>query len=83
MIVTIEIPPCEVIMNPCCMCNRSDLGGADIYGADFTNALIDKTQQMVSSLGLSFPSCERKCGKFVQLRSPSVTDRCDARASLL
>jgi uncharacterized protein YjbI with pentapeptide repeats len=25
---------------------RSDFGGADIYGADFTNALIDKTQQM-------------------------------------
>ena len=27
---------------------RSDLNKADIYGADFTNALIDKTQQMVS-----------------------------------
>eukprot|EP01025_Chloroclados_australasicus_P025276 TRINITY_DN2527_c0_g6_i1.p1 TRINITY_DN2527_c0_g6~~TRINITY_DN2527_c0_g6_i1.p1 ORF type:complete len:282 (+),score=24.87 TRINITY_DN2527_c0_g6_i1:88-846(+) len=25
---------------------RSDLGGADIYGTDFTNALIDKTQQI-------------------------------------
>lgn len=25
---------------------RSDFGGADIYGADFTNALVDKTQQM-------------------------------------
>lgn len=25
---------------------RSDFGGADIYGADFTNALLDKTQQM-------------------------------------
>eukprot|EP01024_Parvocaulis_polyphysoides_P036560 TRINITY_DN324_c0_g1_i1.p1 TRINITY_DN324_c0_g1~~TRINITY_DN324_c0_g1_i1.p1 ORF type:complete len:250 (-),score=39.13 TRINITY_DN324_c0_g1_i1:245-994(-) len=25
---------------------RSDLGGADIYGTDFTNALIDKTQQL-------------------------------------
>lgn len=28
--------------------SRSDLGGADIYGADFTNALVDKTQQIVS-----------------------------------
>jgi hypothetical protein len=27
---------------------RSDLGGANIEGADFTNALLDKTQQMVS-----------------------------------
>ena len=26
---------------------RSDLGGADITGADFTNALLDKTQQIV------------------------------------
>ena len=26
---------------------RSDLGGADINGADFTNALLDKTQQIV------------------------------------
>jgi hypothetical protein len=25
---------------------RSDLGDAEIYGADFSNALIDKTQQM-------------------------------------
>jgi RES domain-containing protein len=25
---------------------RSDLSRADIYGADFTNALVDKTQQM-------------------------------------
>ena len=25
---------------------RSDLGGADIEGADFSNALLDKTQQM-------------------------------------
>jgi hypothetical protein len=25
---------------------RSDLGRADIYGTDFTNALLDKTQQM-------------------------------------
>lgn len=28
---------------------RSDLGGANVEGADFTNALLDKTQQMVSS----------------------------------
>lgn len=27
---------------------RSDLGGAIVEGADFTNALVDKTQQMVS-----------------------------------
>lgn len=26
---------------------RSDLGGANVEGADFTNALLDKTQQMV------------------------------------
>jgi uncharacterized protein YjbI with pentapeptide repeats len=25
---------------------RSDLGGADIFGADFTNALVDRTQQL-------------------------------------
>ena len=25
---------------------RSDLGGADIYGADFTNALVDRAQQL-------------------------------------
>jgi hypothetical protein len=30
---------------------RSDLGGADIYGADFTNALVDRTQQMVCARG--------------------------------
>jgi uncharacterized protein YjbI with pentapeptide repeats len=30
---------------------RSDLGGALIDGADFTNALLDKTQQMVSPAG--------------------------------
>jgi uncharacterized protein YjbI with pentapeptide repeats len=30
---------------PCA--HRSDLGGADIHGADFTNALLDKTQQIV------------------------------------
>ena len=29
------------------MC-RSDLGGANITGADFTNALVDRTQQIVS-----------------------------------
>jgi hypothetical protein len=27
---------------------RSDLAGANVEGADFTNALLDKTQQMVS-----------------------------------
>lgn len=27
---------------------RSDLGKADIYGADFTNALVDRSQQIVS-----------------------------------
>jgi len=31
---------------------RSDLAGSDIYGADFTNALLDKTQQMVRAGGL-------------------------------
>ena len=31
------------------MC-RSDLGGAKISGTDFSNALVDKTQQIVSSL---------------------------------
>lgn len=30
---------------------RSDLKDADIYGADFTNALLDKTQQMVRPAG--------------------------------
>lgn len=29
---------------------RSDLKDADIYGADFTNALLDKTQQMVGGV---------------------------------
>jgi uncharacterized protein YjbI with pentapeptide repeats len=29
---------------------RSDLGGAVVDGADFTNALLDKTQQMVRVL---------------------------------
>lgn len=29
---------------------RSDLGGANIEGADFTNALVDKTQQQVRPL---------------------------------
>lgn len=28
---------------------RSDFGGADITGADFTNALVDRTQQIVSA----------------------------------
>ena len=28
------------------LCQRSDLTGADIEGADFSNALLDKTQQM-------------------------------------
>lgn len=29
---------------------RSDLGRAEITGADFTNALVDKSQQMVSKV---------------------------------
>lgn len=42
---------------------RSDLGGADVEGADFSNALLDKTQQMVSRC--KFPtrwlaSCSRR-----------------------
>lgn len=32
---------------------RSDLGGANIEGADFTNALLDKPQQMVRMRGCS------------------------------
>lgn len=32
----------------CLVCCRSDLGGADVYGADFSNALLDRTQQLVS-----------------------------------
>lgn len=31
---------------------RSDLGGANIEGADFTNALLDKLQQQVRAEGL-------------------------------
>lgn len=53
----------DVIMNTMLHVSRSDLGGADIYGADFTNALIDKTQQMVSAWGHPLPYCERICGE--------------------
>eukprot|EP00878_Enallax_costatus_P019382 GHUV01020447.1.p4 GENE.GHUV01020447.1~~GHUV01020447.1.p4 ORF type:complete len:100 (-),score=26.00 GHUV01020447.1:450-749(-) len=35
---------------------RSDLGGANVEGADFTNALLDKTQQMVSSPNMRLQS---------------------------
>lgn len=49
---------------------RSDLGGANVEGADFTNALLDKTQQMVGIgllLGvLSVIVCShRHCGTAV------------------
>ena len=42
---------------------RSDLGGADIEGTDFTNALVDRTQQLVRKIGHPFissllPMCE-------------------------
>ena len=30
---------------------RSDLGGADIEGTDFTNALVDRSQQLVRKRG--------------------------------
>lgn len=30
---------------------RSDLGGADVEGADFSNALVDRSQQIVSAAG--------------------------------
>jgi hypothetical protein len=40
-------PPTVLVVQRTIM-TRSDLNKADIYGADFTNALIDKTQQMVS-----------------------------------
>jgi hypothetical protein len=43
-------PTCTLIVQRTIM-TRSDLNKADIYGADFTNALIDKTQQMVSLAG--------------------------------
>lgn len=43
---TTHIATLFVILSEC-VC-RSDLGGADIAGADFTNALVDKTQQIVS-----------------------------------
>lgn len=37
---------------------RSDLTGANVEGADFTNALLDKTQQMVGcNLTVSDGSC--------------------------
>lgn len=40
------------------MLTRSDLAGSDIYGADFTNALLDKTQQMVGLTGSSWLGAE-------------------------
>lgn len=43
-------PPQRVVFT------RSDLAGSDIYGADFTNALLDKTQQMVRCW-VCCPSC--------------------------
>ena len=38
--------PCAIILMHG-LCCRSDLGGAKISGTDFTNALVDKTQQIV------------------------------------
>jgi len=37
----------EVIQYPTVCCHRSDLSDADIEGADFTNALLDKPMQTV------------------------------------
>lgn len=42
------VPAEDVLMQsqPVTSC-RSDLTGADVFGADFTNALLDKSQQIV------------------------------------
>ena len=36
---------------------RTDFGGAIITGADFTNALVDKSQQIVSQQNQQYISC--------------------------
>lgn len=46
-----------------CAC-RSDLGGADINGLDFTNALLDKTQQIVRRMHPSKPQSHCVRGRY-------------------
>ncbi len=49
---------------PCC---RTDFGGANITGADFTNALVDKSQQIVRSSTSMCLACLNVCASFTVL----------------
>ena len=60
-------------------CCRTDFGGANITGADFTNALVDKSQQIVRSSTSMCLACLNACGSFIVLaiilkRSPVAHD---------
>jgi len=48
-------------------CCRTDFGGANITGADFTNALVDKSQQIVRSSTSMCLACLDACASFTVL----------------
>ena len=52
-------------------CCRTDFGGANITGADFTNALVDKSQQIVRSSASMCLECLNACASFTVLVTSS------------